>query len=222
MAMNSSAGLGNLLRLQGLKSVSSRRKVLPEEEDFQEEESTLPEVGGTATPNVPQEDMQRGGIDPQSYDVRANQVIPMGEEEPENFWSNFGKNLSLESQGITPQKDQGIAPPISTQQVEKSEGLPPVNPEMQEGMPQEASANYPRLRSLSNVIPKEKLQGLKPEDLAVLEKALGNNANKLEENKAALMPREVPKPEMETPVVLLQLLLKKLCQKKRIKNQVRM
>lgn len=148
-----SSGIGNLLRLQGLKNVSGRRKVLPGAEFLQDLNNVDTDVAGTAgenyTPNytpmpqnIPEADMG-GELGPQSYDVRANQVMspeaPQQEappEEGESMWSRFGRALAMQSQmGGIPSKGVAQTPPIETQQVDLQEGLPPVSASQEESQP---------------------------------------------------------------------------------------
>lgn len=102
--MQNSNGMGNMLRLQGLKNVSGRR-VMPGQLPFEDEEEF--DVSGTAqepilpkfenfippAPNQPAPDMG-GEVTPQSYDVRANSVIPpeTPNEEP-NILQKLGQSL---------------------------------------------------------------------------------------------------------------------------------
>lgn len=150
--------IGNIMsRLQGLKHVSGRRvKELPE--FMQNMEEDVPDVSGTAQPlpnfanlqtpqsNIPEADMG-GSITPQSYDVRAN-VASNPEQEGigaslkklgANLFNSFGKALSLQTGNIPAQK-AATPPPIETQQVQASEGLP-ITDASQEQMP-ETSNDY--------------------------------------------------------------------------------
>jgi hypothetical protein len=120
----SSDSIGNVLRLQGLKNV--RKKVLPGAEFLNNLDAVDTDVAGTSSDvnasaaNLPA--LETGNeLSAQSYDVRANQVIPPS------------------------------PPPIETQQVEESEGLPPVNPEMQEQQPV-MSANTNLWKSVGNAL----------------------------------------------------------------------
>jgi hypothetical protein len=132
---NNADALPNILRLQGLKNVNGRRRVMPplldEEENF--------DVSGTSAPpveeNLPQADLG-GELTSQSYDVRANTV--QSSEEP-SFWSKIGNALA---DYINPEKRAEVSqqneemfarrqtspqtPPIETAQVDRSEGIPPV------------------------------------------------------------------------------------------------
>lgn len=102
--MTSANSIGNIMgKLGGLKSVSNRRKVMPEAEFLQDLEPVDTDVTGTAqklpnfanlspaAQNLPKEDLG-GEITPQSYDVRANTVMPIEQEEG-GFFSKLGKAL---------------------------------------------------------------------------------------------------------------------------------
>jgi hypothetical protein len=74
-------GMVNSLKLASLKNVSGRRRILPENEEFEKYQPNDVNMGGTQSPvpatayNVPVPN-PTGGIMPENYDVRANQVIP--------------------------------------------------------------------------------------------------------------------------------------------------
>lgn len=77
----SSKGLSNLLRLAGLKNVSGRRRVLGDLPYMEDMDNIDQDVAGTATsPTAPTENLPEadlgGELTSQSYDVRANQVLP--------------------------------------------------------------------------------------------------------------------------------------------------
>lgn len=158
--LSSSGDLGNVMsRLGGLKSVSNRRRIMPESELLQDEDIDT-DVSGTAQPlpnfanfkspsaNMPESDLG-GELTAQSYDVRANSVTPPEQEEP-GFLSRLGKALA---DYVSPQKRQEMSeqnaqlfnrspaipeqaapqtPPIATAQVDMQEGLPPVTASQQE------------------------------------------------------------------------------------------
>lgn len=154
--MTSQNSLGNIMsRLGGLKSVSGRRvKELPNFLDNLEDVDT--DVSGTAPPlpnfsnfqapqqNLPESDLG-GELTPQSYDVRANTVIPPPGQEDGGMFSKLGRALA---DYVNPQKRQELsqynqslmnkaraepqAPPIETAQVDTQEGLPPVTASQQE------------------------------------------------------------------------------------------
>lgn len=118
--------LGNVIsRLQGLKNVSGR-KVMPGAEFLEDLEDDGPDVSGTA-PQLPnfsnflppeqnQPEVDTGGqLTPQSYDVRANTVIPIEQEEPgflsrignaSGFWSEVGSALASY---VSPQKNKEMS-----------------------------------------------------------------------------------------------------------------
>jgi len=100
----SSDGLGNIARLSGLKNVHGRKKILPGAEYLENLEAFEPDVSRTANPSFQQQPMPEPEmgteLTPQSYDVRANQVItpPMAQPQPEmeqqpSFFSKLGQNL---------------------------------------------------------------------------------------------------------------------------------
>ena len=130
-----SGAMGNVLRLQGLKNVSGRKKVLPNFLDELEDVQT--DFSGTSSPeptpqNMPEPDLG-GEITSQSYDVRANQVMPPEPQEPpqeENNFVRFGRWLgeSIGADKVNPMQK----PPIETEQVQMQEGLPPTNAEEEE------------------------------------------------------------------------------------------
>ncbi len=158
--------LGNVIsRLQGLKNVSGR-KVMPGAEFLEDLEDDGPDVSGTSSQlpnfsnfippeqNQPETDMG-GQLTPQSYDVRANTVIPQ-EQEESGFWSKIGSALAdyvnpqknkemsasnaalfnrnqqpqpiVQEQSPTEQMVPPSAPPIETEETDISQGLPPVTP----------------------------------------------------------------------------------------------
>lgn len=123
-----SDSIGNLLRLQKLKTVSGRRRVLPGAEFLEDLEPPQENFAGTAptTQNLPEP--ERGGeLTAQSYDVRANQVNEPEEQKPEeSIWTRLGRGLASRMGNLP------SPPPIETQQVERQEGLPTENPEEQE------------------------------------------------------------------------------------------
>lgn len=149
--MVADSSLGNVIsRLQGLKNVSGRRRVMPGAEVLEGLEEPDMDVEGTAqplpdfaqfqppAPNMPEADMG-GELTSQSYDVRANVANPP-QEEP-GFWGKIGKALA---DYVSPQKRAEMSdynrslfnksqgkevaqtPPIETAQVDMQEGLPPV------------------------------------------------------------------------------------------------
>jgi len=103
----SEGGIGNILRLQGLKSVAGRNKkrVIPGAEFLQDMEGEAPDVQGTAKelPNfanfIPRENKPEADmgteLTSQSYDVRANTVEEPEEDDPRNWeyeaFSKFGE-----------------------------------------------------------------------------------------------------------------------------------
>jgi len=82
-------------------------------------------------PNTPIADNGGNGLATESYDVRANEVMspdtqPMQEEsQDESFWTKFGRSLAYQAGSAT---KPAQSPPIETQQVEASEGLPNIAP----------------------------------------------------------------------------------------------
>lgn len=149
--MNNQNSIGNVLaRLHGLKSVSGRR-VMPGqeiEEEYENEPMDVQGVGAapTTSANMPQNDFG-GSLTSQSYDVRANtstsaEPPPMQDnEEGESFWTRFGKSLAYQTHNIPQEKPKSMAPPVATQQVDVSEGLPPVSAEQQE-MPETSNSSF--------------------------------------------------------------------------------
>lgn len=152
MTLNADS-LPNVLRLQSLKNVSGRRKVLPGAQFLEDLENYESDVSGIAPPsapaptglNLPEPEMG-GELTPQSYDIRANSVQApeeqgMTAEEP-GFWSHVGKALadyiSPQKRAEMSEKNQAMlskargmeaapqVPPIETAQVQEQEGLPPV------------------------------------------------------------------------------------------------
>ncbi len=152
------SSLGNVFsRLQGLKNVSGRRKVMPGAEFLNDLEPPPTDVEGTSTPlpnfanfmptapNQPENDLG-GELTPQSYDVRANSIehnAPEDQSQP-GFWSKVGQALA---DYVNPQKRQEDlslrenmrnqqalpqTPPIETAEVDVQEGLPPVTATQQQ------------------------------------------------------------------------------------------
>lgn len=140
--MQSSGALDGVLRLQGLKNVRGK-KVLPGAEFLEEMDKTPPPVEGVAQPlpnfanflpenaNEPQPEMG-AGLSPQSYDVRANAVVPPENEEKEGagILYKLGKSLG---DYFNPQKRNELRQQneSATQNVQKSlneEFLPSVAP----------------------------------------------------------------------------------------------
>lgn len=166
-----SDSFGNMMRLQGLKNVTGRRKVLPGAQFLQQMEGFDNDVSGTSQnpfmQNLPQ--IETGAeISPQSYDVRANEVVAPAkqEEEQESIWTKLGRALGMqqrEETEVTPQ-----TPPIETQQADLQQGLPPVSASQEEAADQgffsslmkEANKPYEgfylgRLRSLRDAAKEE-------------------------------------------------------------------
>ena len=137
------SSVGNIMsRLQGLKNVSGRpkRSVMDEPDylsDLEQEPSS--DVTGTSLPNFsnylpvnqaqPEQDIYEEPT-PQSYDVRANNVIPENEENEGGFWSKIGSKLA---DYVKPQNNQDLSnpvtpqiPPIETAQTDIQQGIPPV------------------------------------------------------------------------------------------------
>lgn len=138
-----SDSIGNVLRLRGLKNVSGRRRVAGDPEVL---ESLVPEdtdVSGTGMEeaNLPVPDIE-GGLAPESYDVRANEVInpevpepvePEQSGESGNFLYRLGRSIG-NMVGANSQKPS-TPPPVETRQVEAAEGLPDQAPPEQEESP---------------------------------------------------------------------------------------
>lgn len=154
--MVSNTSLGNIItRLQGLKNVSGRKKIMPEAEIWDEADEPsqmegaaqdLPDFSQFQPPeaNMPELDMG-SELSPQSYDVRANVANPP-QEEP-SFWQRVGRSLA---DYINPEKRQQMTssnrelmdraqgktvaqtPPIETAQVDRQEGLPSITASEQE------------------------------------------------------------------------------------------
>lgn len=184
------SSLGNVFsRLQGLKNVSGR-KVMPGAEFVEELEEPPTDVSDTAQSlpnfsnflppeqNEPESDLG-GELTPQSYDVRANTVIPTEEEgQGAGFWSKIGSALA---DYVNPQKRQEISeknadmfsqnqqrmapqeapmeqmippspPPIETEETDISEGLPPVTPT------QEMAMESPEMAAPQEAAPPEQPQ----------------------------------------------------------------
>lgn len=143
----------NLMRLQGLKNVSGRRRVMPgQEEEFIED--PIPETNIPAIANqevIPPSSPEEMPIE-QTYDVRANKIIAPPKE---NALSKLGRELGIQSNTdmaqelITPQ-----TPPVETQQVDLEEGLPPVSASQEEAIKQEMPQEQSVLSKLGNYITK--------------------------------------------------------------------
>jgi hypothetical protein len=152
----SSDSMANVLRLQGLKNVGGRRKILPGAQFLQDLETVNNDVEGTAQPQdmaVP--DLEMGQeLTPQSYDVRANEILSPEMEQPEQVdYNRLGRALAQQLPtregliGSVPMSNnQGIGslpniqaskpvtpqtPPIETTQVDLEEGIPPVTASQQ-------------------------------------------------------------------------------------------
>ena len=137
MAFNESA-LPNILRLLGLKNASGRKTVMKGPEYLPDQEDFEPDFSGTSSP-AEQMPMPVSDNSPQSFDVRANQIVEPQQQEsifrrigqalydyvsPSKREEQSQQNQALISQAsrpVTPQK-----PPIETEQVAVSEGIPPV------------------------------------------------------------------------------------------------
>lgn len=159
--LSSSGDLGNVMsRLGGLKSVSGRRRIMPESELLQDEDIDT-DVSGTAQPlpnfanlsptsqNLPESDFG-GELTSQSYDVRANSVNPQNNQQNPGFWSKLGtaladyvnpeKRAEMSAQNSAlmnqargmDQKSVAQTPPVATAQVDAQEGLPPVTASQEE------------------------------------------------------------------------------------------
>jgi hypothetical protein len=142
---NSPDAIGNVLRLASLKNASGRRRVRGEVPYLENLNAPVDDdMSGTSagiTPPINSPQVEMGAqLTPQSYDVRANEIIP----EEESVFTKLGRSLGAragQSKNL-PELDfaedpferlnqRNIEPPVQTQQVEEAEGLPPVNPEMQ-------------------------------------------------------------------------------------------
>lgn len=121
-----SDNIGDFLRLKGLKTLSQKRKILPEADYWRKLDDSPEDLGTSQSPiqhplkNLPQSDLG-GELTAQSYDVRANQVAPQ-------------------------------APPIETQQVDETEGLPPVSASQQESMWTKLGRGISRLGNLGSPV----------------------------------------------------------------------
>jgi len=137
--------MGNVLRLQGLKNVSGRRKVHPGSQFLQEMNDVDTDVSGIgqAAPeaNVPELEMGNE-LTPQSYDVRANEVIPpedpsvqeVGDDPEENVFTRLGRSMATQGQLGKMNATPPVAPqtpPIETQEVDLEEDVPPVSASQQ-------------------------------------------------------------------------------------------
>jgi len=153
-SLNSSGSIGSIVsRLQGLKNVSGKRRVMPGEgvlEDLNTIEPDVPpdmpdlsNLGNIPNENVPEADMG-GQLTSQSYDVRANTASPP-QEEPQNdnmFYrlgrylkSQFTPSLSPEFSKQFPNvKSVAQTPPVETAQVDMQEGLPVETASQQESL----------------------------------------------------------------------------------------
>jgi hypothetical protein len=157
---NTSGGMGNVLRLQGLKNVSGRR-VMPGDEMIEEQNEPNFDVQGTAPkmPNfanfIPQNEPQPelgGELTSQSYDVRSNLALPEENIEQENEeldpHARMGRALvqmMRDRYKSNPENPENVEQqlPIETQQVDLQEGMmpprdmeqieqPQINPEQKE------------------------------------------------------------------------------------------
>lgn len=147
--------LGNIItRLQGLKNLTPKRRIMGVPDVMENIETGEPDVSGTAQPlpdfsgvsqseNLPQNDLG-GELTPQSYDVRANVANPPEEKSNEgigdslrklgsNLWQSFKDGwtpgLAPETAERLGRNNNSVAqtPPIATEQVDMQEGLPPVS-----------------------------------------------------------------------------------------------
>ena len=143
----SSDGLGNMARLSGLKNVHGRKKILPGAEYLENLEAFEPDVSGTANPSFQQQTMPEPEmgteLTPQSYDVRANQVItpPMAQTAPEqeqppqpSFMSRLGENLKSQwnktPAAFSYMSDMAKKPQVPEEEAEQSMEQP--QPEMEQ------------------------------------------------------------------------------------------
>lgn len=182
-----SEGIGNLLRLSsGLKNVSGRRKILPGAQFLEDLNAVDTDVSGTAQPmpemNIPEADMG-GELPPQSYDVRANEVInpeaPPAQEAPEqeSMWTKFGRALAMHSQmGRIPSPQQPPvtpeAPPVETAQVDMQEGLPPVTASQEVAQQEESPGFFGRIgQALKDYVDPEKRKQVAAENKTLMEDA---------------------------------------------------
>lgn len=110
-----------LSRLSKLGAVMpSRRRVL-DPSDMEEEENYVPDVSDVAPiPINEPTPTAEGGISPESFDVRANQIIEPKEAEP-NLHENVGRAL-----GELARKNTEIEAPIEAEQRESAENISPV------------------------------------------------------------------------------------------------
>ena len=133
MAYQASEGMGNMLRLKGLKNVAGRRRVAGESDYFPELDPVDEDVAGTNEPLTHNPRLENIGNSPQSSDPRANSVnIP----DETSIFSRIGKSLGLQGLNAdeinphtyfdSPENKSAVrTPPIETEQVQMAEDLPP-------------------------------------------------------------------------------------------------
>ena len=176
--------LGGLKNVSGRRVMPGAEFLQDLEEDDTDVSGTaqpLPNFANFQDPNANMPEPDLGGeLTPQSYDVRAN-VVNAPQEEP-GFFSKLGQALA---DYVNPQKrkemseqnaamfarnqqtppEQAIqeapvppqAPPIQTEQVDISEGLPPITPS------QEMALEAPEMAAPETSVPQAPIQAEAPE-----------------------------------------------------------
>jgi hypothetical protein len=98
-----SEGIGNVLRLKGLKTATGRR-VMPGSEYEMSQSPTDMDLSGTGTSNLPMPSTSvTGGIAPESYDVRANSVLPKMPLLPQTPGTGYFPNTM--TSGVVPKQE---------------------------------------------------------------------------------------------------------------------
>ena len=177
----SQEGIGNLLRLKGLKNVAGRgRRVAGQLPEFMEQETpdyNFEGIGDKA--NMPLPDLNGGGVAPESYDVRANQVVvPPQEEEMQEepgMWTKLGRNIAkyVENQQEQPpawQTEQGDAISKFKNYAENKQPEQPIISETQPEMNYPKSGAYKDAKWFENNPPEFDPNAIEPQEPGVLSK----------------------------------------------------
>jgi hypothetical protein len=180
----SQEGIGNLLRLKGLKNVAGRgRRVAGQLPEFMEQEIpdyNFERAGGNA--NMPLPDLNGGGVAPESYDVRANQVVVPPQEgetqEEPGMWTKLGRNIAkyVENQQQQPPEWQSQEGGVLNKVKNYVENKQPEQSQQPEMQPIQPEMNYPKsgaykdAKWFENNPPEFDPNALEPQEPGVLSK----------------------------------------------------
>ena len=204
--MTANSDLGSVVsRLQGLKNVSGRRRVLPGDHLLNQDEQPafdinqpapaprMPEFSNFLTPTqsqmgagggVPPADMPNAS--PQGSDVRANVAVDEPKKEDPGFWDNVYNNLS--TFGKYPQKRQPEPEPIPEVQNDTlplESNTPPAQEKVTENMASQGSQEPQLNQAQPEPVQKEPFTSTSPDQV---DQALSNPETKAEIERIFQVP----------------------------------